>query len=256
MIARSNVIKDIETLIDNAANGEGGDCSVEKVLQYVEEWRQERTAKLSARQGTEDQIQVVTDKANCIIALADCPGVKTASGLKAKISQIFPNGHELPDPETMVVFSTVHGAKGSEADTVYLYSPTSVKRLGSLWDAIWSDAVDRDNTLYVAITRAKFRLVYAGTPPTVSRFAKDGDYHPTEQPPVDVKVRTVAKKRTAKPVDLDEVEFREEQKEVEKATGKKPVAKVKKAVESKPAVKKKGFVVKIVKEVKKSKKSK
>ena len=173
LIARSKIIDDIITLIDNAANGEGGDCPVTKVIEYVENWKAERVAKLSARKGTEDQIQTIMEKADCVFALADGQGIKTASHLKARIGEMFPQGYDLPDPEKMVVLSTVHGAKGSEAETVIMYSPANTKAT-SLWDAIWSDATDRDNTLYVALTRMQRTIIFAGVPPTLTRFSELG----------------------------------------------------------------------------------
>jgi superfamily I DNA/RNA helicase len=69
----------------------------------------------------------------------------------------------------MVVLSTIHGAKGGEADYVFLLSPETLKV--SIFDQVWSDATDRDNTLYVAITRARLPLCFVGHMPTLARFS-------------------------------------------------------------------------------------
>ena len=48
---------------------------------------------------------------------------------------------------------------------------------------VWSDATDRDNVLYVAITRAEVCLVFVGKAPTLARmsaFGPDGD-GPTDE---------------------------------------------------------------------------
>lgn len=175
IILRSNIVKDLLTLIENGSNGQGPDASIEKVLNHVNEWEQERLLKLSTRQGVERQIQTVQDKAACLRALADIPGVRTARDLKAQIDSMFEGTNDderyKPDPKKTVVLSTVHGAKGGEAPTVYLYSPASKKEeSASLWDAIWTDAEDRNNTLYVGITRAEHTLVFVGMMPRLERF--------------------------------------------------------------------------------------
>lgn len=186
IILRSNIVKDLLTLIENGSNGQGPDASIEKVLNHVNEWEQERLLKLSTRQGVERQIQTVQDKAACLRALADIPGVRTARDLKAQIDSMFEGTNDderyKPDPKKTVVLSTVHGAKGGEAPTVYLYSPASKKEeSASLWDAIWTDAEDRNNTLYVGITRAEEKLVFVGIMPRLERFP---DMMPMELPSV------------------------------------------------------------------------
>lgn len=171
VILRSNVVKDIITLIDNGSSGVGEECPVEKLIKYVQEWQEERIAKLSERKGTEQQIQLVQDKAACIFAMADIPGIRTSGDLKRKLDSMFEKAYdndEKPNPTKMVVLSTVHGAKGGEAPTVYLYSPMPTeKKPGSVWDAIWTDAEDRNNLLYVAITRCENRIVHVGPPANI-----------------------------------------------------------------------------------------
>lgn len=57
--------------------------------------------------------------------------------------------------------------------TVYLLSPSGKE--GSVFDAVWSSARDRDNTLYVATTRAEFAIVFCGPRPSYRRFADERD---------------------------------------------------------------------------------
>lgn len=196
VLVRSNVIDEIITLVKNACDDEDYTTPVEKVISSTDSWRAERVSKLAAREGTEQQVQIVTDKAECVFALCQGDGIKTAQDVLNLIARMFPEGFTA-DPEKMVVLSTVHGAKGSEADTVYLYSPdnSETSNKGTLWDQIWSDATDRDNVLYVAITRVKAVLVYAGLPPTVTPFAVPGG----DMPPQAIKCETPAlPRRTAR----------------------------------------------------------
>lgn len=168
-MARSNIVGDLITLIDKCAADKGDQCPVVDVLEAANAWLSDRLAKLAKRQNGAAQSQVATDKVACIVALSEEQSVQTAGGLKRKIDQLFPCIDGGPNADTMVVFYTVHGVKGGESKSVYLYSPEGQKV--TLWDQIWTDAIDRDNTLYVAITRAELELTYAGMPPSLVRMS-------------------------------------------------------------------------------------
>lgn len=173
VLMRSNIVADLLRLIDQLAKYNDR-MSVPDLMGRVEEWALDKRAKLAKRRNGAAQIQIVDDKVACLHALAEEESVKTSGDLKRKIDELFPYDETgtITDPAKRVVLSTVHGAKGGEADTVYLYSPDSLKV--NIFDQVWSDAVDRDNTLYVAITRAERRLFYVGGTPTLSRFSAPG----------------------------------------------------------------------------------
>ncbi len=175
-LMRSNIVGDLLRMIDTLSQ-RNATMAVTDLLEKVEEWLTDRLAKLAKRKNGAAAAQVASDKAACLRALAEEETVKTAGDLKRKIDELFPHdpSGETVNPAKLVVFSTVHGAKGGEAHTVYLYSPDGLK--ANIFDQVWSDATDRDNTLYVALTRAEFRLVYVGGKPTLTRFSEgmEGD---------------------------------------------------------------------------------
>lgn len=183
-LVRSDIVNQLLKLIDKLSGKAGMTCPVTEVLQAVSEWEADQVAKLAKRQNGDKAAQVVRDKAATLHALAADETVKTSGDLKRRIDSLFPamvrdkTGKMVPAANVemgeraaqMVLFSTVHGAKGGEAHTVYLYSPDSYK--SNLWDAVWSDPTDRDNVLYVALTRAEVRVVFAGKPPTLARLSE------------------------------------------------------------------------------------
>lgn len=179
-LVRSDIVKQLLNLVDKCS-AEGQNTTVADLLNSLNEWQLAQLAKLAKRQNAEKLCQVVRDKAETITALAMGDGIDTTGDVKRLIDRLFPayiNGKKAEDvpmeerASHIVLFSTVHGAKGGEADTVYLYSPEKAK--GCLWDAVWSDATDRDNVLYVGITRAMRVLVFAGMKPTLARMSDLG----------------------------------------------------------------------------------
>ena len=214
VMSKNKIIEELFTLMDNLSEY-NPEMNVTEFLNLLEAWKQDKVSKLATRQGTEGQIQIVEDKVACLHALAADVKVQTVGGIQQKLRSLFPNEDYTPNPNNMVVLSTVHGAKGGEAHSVYLYSPTDSKK-GSLWDAVWSDAKDRDNVLYVAITRCEFRIVFVGAPPTLVRFADDQNKEIVqavlESAPVNPDKKPVVKKATKKPA-------------AKKVAAKKPAAK-------------------------------
>jgi hypothetical protein len=166
-LARSNIGPQLLQLVDKLSDGNDG-LPVTDLLTAARLWLEDTLAKLATKRNGEKQAQIATDKYECLTAVAEAQEVNTAGNLKRKLDSLFPKEYEsLADT---IILSTVHGAKGGEAHTVYLYSPPGKKGSASCWDQIWTNARDRDNTLYVAVTRAEFRVVVVGPPPTWGRF--------------------------------------------------------------------------------------
>lgn len=172
-LMRSNIVGDLLRLIDQLS-GYNGQAAITDVLARLEEWASDKLAKLAKQKNGGAKAQVVADKVACVRALSEEENIKCAGDLKNKINELFPHDEDgsKTSPEKMVILSTVHGAKGGEAKTVYLYSPDNLPV--SIFDQVWSDETDRDNTLYVAITRAEVTLVYVGQRPTLQRFSGTG----------------------------------------------------------------------------------
>lgn len=176
VVLKNDITRTLEAYI-NKITAWDDKVSISDVISKMETYLAEQIEKMKAWRNGEAKIQQLQDKNDTIVAFASCDDVKTAGDVKRKIRQLFVDVGEDDSlgekASKIIVIGTVHGAKGGEAPTVYLYSPESKKR--SLWDSIWLDDTDRDNVLYVAITRAEKEIVYAGVPPTLARFSQPKD---------------------------------------------------------------------------------
>lgn len=104
------------------------------------------------RADKEKAVQSLEDKAQCILHLTG--NTSTVQGLLDNIDKIFGDGKKRG-----VIFSTIHKAKGLEADNVWILKPEIMPHpmAKSL-----SDKAQERNLCYVAITRAKKTLNYVG----------------------------------------------------------------------------------------------
>lgn len=125
---------------------------VEDFLATLENYVSKRLAVLQ-RADKENQIQSLNDKFDCIIALSG--RANTVGGLLDNIKEIFGEQGQ----RSGVVFSTVHKAKGLEADNVWILSPDKMPHPMAKSK---SAREQEKNLCYVAITRAKKTLRYIG----------------------------------------------------------------------------------------------
>jgi hypothetical protein len=184
-LMKGDVLAQLRQLIDQLSERDNG-LSIAELLSRANAWASERLAKLSTQRNSDSRMAIVTDKLACVQALADADDVRTAGDLQARIRTLYPDDERQEGPDGMVVLSTVHGAKGREANTVYILSPIPKKGNGSVFDQVWESATDRNNTLYVAVTRARLRLVFVGPMPTLARLRDedkdaDADYEETAE---------------------------------------------------------------------------
>lgn len=202
VLAKGDLSGQLLGLVDKLSGG-NDNCKLEDFLEFLRTWETDSLRKLGigveaddgsttssntrpeeeeAPPPTKEEIKkkrkatVVSDKAECLRAVASKDGTRTVADLKRTMAQLFPPRGEEPDAERTVVLSTVHGAKGGEARYVYLLSPPARakardgKEPVSLFDSIWSSERDRSCTLYVAITRSQYGLCYVGPKPTLGRL--------------------------------------------------------------------------------------
>ena len=103
--------------------------------------------------GKENQANNLEDKVECIRIFAS--RAETVGGIITEIKKVF-DGKTYGD----VMLSTVHKAKGLEADNVYILATERMPhpRGGS----------EENNICYVAITRAKKNLYYCGPQPGIN----------------------------------------------------------------------------------------
>ncbi len=108
------------------------------------------------------QREAMTDKKDCLVVLSE--GCDTYDAVKLKIDSIF------TDDEYGVVFSTVHKAKGLEAETVFILEPGL---LGNTKRCRTDEQAQQEKNLeYVAITRAMRELIFVKSPAKKSQPSK------------------------------------------------------------------------------------
>lgn len=103
--------------------------------------------KKLCRPGDESKSALLADKFTALMVLFDSP-TDGYDQLKAKIDKVF------TDDESAYVFSTVHKAKGKEADNVWLLRPDLLPFPKS------TDFQSERNLQYVAVSRARRRFHY------------------------------------------------------------------------------------------------
>lgn len=129
---------------------------VRDALVWLRSWVQTEAARLDAA-GHEQAVEALHDRFECLVALSE--GLATVDEVAARIDALFAD-----DEGPRLVLSSVHKAKGLEADTVYLLAPTFFHKKG--------DPREERNLYYVAVTRARRELVIVdGTPRSVKAVA-------------------------------------------------------------------------------------
>ena len=112
-------------------------------LLWLRAWVQTECARLDAA-GHEQAVEALRDRFECLVALSE--GLRTVDEVVGRIDALFAD-----DGGPRLIFSSVHKAKGLEADIVYLFAPTFFHKKG--------DPREERNLYYVAVTRARRELV-------------------------------------------------------------------------------------------------
>jgi DNA helicase-2/ATP-dependent DNA helicase PcrA len=106
---------------------------------------------LLAKEDTETLIEMLRDRADALSVIWADLEVKSVDALARKINSIF------DDERSAIYLSTIHRAKGLEADTVHLLNPKKLPWFHPKQTE--ADRVQEDNLTYVALTRPKHELV-------------------------------------------------------------------------------------------------
>ena len=124
--------------------------SIAQLIDKAEAYRSKESEKLLAmgRKG-ENRLQALNDRIDTLIAL--CEGFDTIKQLIDRINSIFSDD----TTAKRIILSTVHKAKGLEADTVYILDADKIM-LPMTQD--WTIQQEQ-NLAYVAYTRSKHTLV-------------------------------------------------------------------------------------------------
>lgn len=118
----------------------------------LDSWESAQLDWLAEKDSPASMLEAVQDKADCIRALMG--RCRTPLEILGVIADLFRDD----DDSARVILSSVHRAKGSEADTVAILRPDLMPHPMARQD--WERQQER-NIEYVAITRSKFRLIFA-----------------------------------------------------------------------------------------------
>jgi superfamily I DNA/RNA helicase len=122
---------------------------IESLIVKAEQYRTRELTKLDAKGKKADSAKVaLNDKIDTLIALTD--GMNDLSELRAKIDGLFSDDNDT----NKIVLSTVHKAKGLEADTVFILDYSRI-RIPLTQD--WQQTQEA-NLEYIALTRSTDRL--------------------------------------------------------------------------------------------------
>jgi DNA helicase II / ATP-dependent DNA helicase PcrA len=145
--------KGLQTLILRLRPTGVGDLQ-RKLLDY----RATEGAKTAELRNPEPVIQQINDRVDCLATL--CQGAATVDEVKARIDAMFSDLTE----DGAVLLSSIHRAKGLERDTIVIVRPDL---LPGPWAVRPEDLTQERNLMYVAVTRARQRLIFAGEIPAL-----------------------------------------------------------------------------------------
>ena len=132
----------------------GKSNNVDKMINALNEYASQEETKILRRYkyGVEEKLIALNDKVDCIRVLSgDC---KTTNDLINKLGRLFQDNTDIKDT---IVLSSVHKAKGLEADRVYIFKPHLLPHPKLIDKA---NGLQEWNLKYVAETRAIHVLSY------------------------------------------------------------------------------------------------
>ena len=121
--------------------------TITQLIDSLSRWKAQQVENLESGDGSnEDAIQRVLDQAGSLAVLAY--ESKTVEELDQKIDMLFGDGSS----KELICLSTIHKAKGLEAERVWVYEPGLMPSRPGLQQEL--------NLLYVALTRSKRELYF------------------------------------------------------------------------------------------------
>ena len=122
--------------------------TIPQLERNIENWRMVEKEKAERKHKT---TELIDDKADCIVALIDGTHPETIQDLNNYIKSLFSDGN------AAIMFSSIHKAKGLEADNVFILYPSLMP---SKYAELGWQLIEERNIQYVAYTRAKNTLVF------------------------------------------------------------------------------------------------
>ena len=124
------------------------------LIEKLSDWLHRETTKEQAKRNpNENKIIALQDRVDCIICF--CDGLDTPEQVISKIEGVFTDDRS----NTGIKLSSIHKAKGLEADTVWFLQPKGATVPHPMAKSDWQKAQEY-NILYVGITRAINTLVF------------------------------------------------------------------------------------------------
>lgn len=127
--------------------------SVPELHEKLSAWENREIANISGSRRAETLTATIQDRANCIRALSE--GANDLSEVRAQIESVFSNFEPDGRPKNAVVMSSIHRAKGLEAESVFWLHPDKQCKAPQAWAKR-----QEMNLKYVCVTRAKKTLTY------------------------------------------------------------------------------------------------
>ncbi len=131
---------------------------VQHLVGRLDDYRVSEARKLSELRNPTPALMALNDRVGCLLAL--CDGLSAIDDVKARIGRLFSDD----DERGAVVFSSIHKAKGLERDSITILCPELLPHPAA------DSAVgltQEHNLAYVAATRSRHRLVFAGSIPLI-----------------------------------------------------------------------------------------
>jgi DNA helicase-2/ATP-dependent DNA helicase PcrA len=132
--------------------------SVPDLVGRLDDYHAAETGKLCKLRHPEPALIALEDKVACLLAMTE--GQTSVDGLKARIESLFTDVSE----RGAVLLSSVHRAKGLERPSVTVLAPEQLPHPMARTPA---ERGQEANLAYVAATRSKDRLVFAGPVPPI-----------------------------------------------------------------------------------------
>lgn len=139
---------DLVKLVRRMAKGKNVGDEIASLIARLVKWRDREVARATAAK-RQTRADYISDQAETIVALSE--GISGVSALIALIERVFAD-----DKAPKVTCSTIHRAKGLEADRVWVLAET----LDKIRPKDAAQELEEKNLRYVAITRARRELVW------------------------------------------------------------------------------------------------
>jgi superfamily I DNA/RNA helicase len=165
--------KSLQVLIDDLATG-----TPKELIKALKKYQEKELDRLDAVEASEDAIESLMDRVACLVEIASrCDSI---GDIARRISDVF--GDDDQNTEGKVVLSSVHRAKGLEANRVFIIDTgclpmiRSCRRCGGKGCPSCDQRGTRArpwqvqtelNLAYVAVTRAKRELYFVGDTPAL-----------------------------------------------------------------------------------------